>query len=60
MMTRAKQYRIGISVSKELYEELESRAKNEVRTFGNLGLYLLLLGLEYEQVKQSQQVSRLS
>lgn len=55
---RQKQHRISISVSKELFEQLEERAKKEVRTPGNLGLYLLLLGLEYEKVKNSEQVSR--
>ena len=52
-----KQYRIAISLSKELFEQLEERAKKEVRTPGNLGLYLLLLGLEHEQDKISQQTS---
>lgn len=50
----AKQYRITITLSKELYLELEERAKKEVRSIGNLGLYLLLLGIEADKKQNAQ------
>ncbi|MBE9217015.1 ribbon-helix-helix protein, CopG family [Plectonema cf. radiosum LEGE 06105] len=43
-----KQWRISITIDKELYEQLEERAEREARTLASLGKYLLLKGIEAE------------
>lgn len=43
-----KQWRISITIDKELYEQLEERAEKEARTLASLGKYLLLKGIETE------------
>ena len=43
-----KQWRISITIDKELYEQLEERAEKEARTLASLGRYLLLKGIETE------------
>ena len=48
-----KQWRIAITVDKELYELLENRANKEARTLASLGKYLLLKGLEAEKIEAS-------
>lgn len=44
-----KQWRITVTVDKELYLQLEERAKKEARTLASLGKYLLFKGLESEE-----------
>lgn len=46
-----KQWRIAITVDKELYQILEARAEKEARTLASLGKYLLLKGLEAEKTE---------
>ncbi|WP_197036101.1 ribbon-helix-helix domain-containing protein [Fischerella sp. PCC 9605] len=53
-MSKKEQYRITITLSKDLYLQLDERAKKEERKLANLGLYLLKLGLEYEKQQSSQ------
>jgi hypothetical protein len=48
-----KQWRIAITVDKDLYEFLENRANKEARTLASLGKYLLLKGLEAEKTETS-------
>lgn len=45
-----RQWKVGITLGKELYSQLEERSKKEERTMANLCLYLLKKGLESEQV----------
>jgi hypothetical protein len=47
-----KQWRITVTVDKDLYLQLEERAKREARTLASLGKYLLLKGLEGEKTDE--------
>ena len=48
-----KQHRVSVSLSKEVYSYLEERSKKEVRSVGNLALYLILKGLEAEKAENT-------
>ena len=53
-MTR--QWKIAITIDKDLYLELEERAKKEARTLSNLGKYFFLKGLQAEKDEQNKEV----
>lgn len=52
-MMSKKQWRISITIDKELYMQLEERAEKEARTLASLGKYLLLKGIETEKNNES-------
>lgn len=53
----SKQWRITVTVDKELYLQLEERAKQEARTLASLGKYLLLKGIENENQQSASTVT---
>ncbi len=50
---KARQWKVTITLSQEMYEQLQARADKEARTLASLGKYLLLKGLEAEKTETS-------
>ncbi len=50
---KVRQWKVTITLSQEMYEDLQARAEKEARTLASLGKYLLLKGLEAEKIETS-------
>ena len=48
---KVRQWKVTITLSQEMYEELQARAEKEARTLASLGKYLMLKGLEAEKIE---------
>lgn len=50
-----KQYRVGVTVNKKLYDLLAEKSKEELRTMASVAKYYLIKGLEnagYENIEE--------
>ena len=53
-----KRYSINITLTKELYEYLEGKAKEEVRSIASAGLFYIVKGVQAEQETASSKDNR--
>lgn len=52
-----KQYRVGITVNKKLYELLKERSKEEVTTMSKAAKYYLVEGLKSKNVENIDELA---